>query len=134
MLAGAGVLCLRAQCADVIYQFAVLDCAHSYCRSCISEWFRKKKCCPVCRGKHKGTLQAVRAADNTIDVLVQQLLLPEAKAERLQRTQRIDAEQRVAAAKQAEKEQAKLAQLMRLVDQQPHLLLPPHLAAGPDDE
>jgi hypothetical protein len=66
---------------------------------------------------------AVRSADNTIDVLVEQFLVPEAKEERLVRTQRIDAEQRTAAAKQLEKDNVKLAELLRIVDQNPQLLL-----------
>jgi hypothetical protein len=77
----------------------------------------------VCRSKHKGMPHAVRSADNTIDVLVEQFLVPEAKEERLVRTQRIDAEQRTAAAKQLEKDNVKLAELLRIVDQNPQLLL-----------
>ncbi len=79
----------------------------------MTEWFRKKKVCPICRSKHKGAPRSVRVADHTIDVLVAQLLLPEAKAERLQRIQRIDEEQRGSDSRKQEKERAKLALLMQ---------------------
>jgi hypothetical protein len=95
-------------CSDIIYQCVVLDCAHSYCKSCISEWFRKKKMCPVCRTKHKGTPRSVRVADTTIEVLVKQFLLPAARAERLERINRINAEQRESEASKAQKEKLKL--------------------------
>jgi hypothetical protein len=117
-------------CADIIYQCVVLDCGHSYCKSCILEWFKKKKCCPVCRSKHKGVPSSVRVADATINMLVDQLLKPDAKAERKERTQRIDEEQRIDDAKKAIRDQAKLDELLRQVGQPPQQQLQQQLAAA----
>ena len=118
--------CVSCACVrvPVCVCVCVLDCAHSYCKSCISEWFKKKKQCPICRQKHKGAPRSVRVADSTIDVLVAQLLLPAAKAERLERTMRIDADQHDSDRKKLEKDQLKLAQLQRQVELNAMAVLP----------
>jgi len=105
-------------CAEIIYQAVVLDCSHSYCRSCINEWFKKKKLCPVCRTKHKGAPTSVRLSDVTIAVLVQQNLSEEAKAERQARIERIDAAQREAELKKNEKDQLKVLMQKANAEQQ----------------
>jgi len=81
-------------CHDIIYKFAVLDCGHSFCNACISEWFKKnkKKVCPICRVLHKGAVRPVRAADNVIEMMVQHSCTAAEKEERAARVMKIDAE------------------------------------------
>jgi hypothetical protein len=105
-------------CADIIYQTATLGCGHAYCRSCILEWFRKKKICPVCRTKHKGAPTPSRFADHTIDTLVQQCLNEEEKKERAQRIAKIDQMQREQEQKKSDK--AALALLQKQIAQGPN--------------
>jgi hypothetical protein len=75
-------------CTEVIHRVAITKCGHSYCQSCIEEWFattpRKKKC-PVCRCEHVGPLQNMLALDNIITHFIQTHFSEADKHERLMR-------------------------------------------------
>ncbi|XP_076361701.1 uncharacterized protein LOC143252832 [Tachypleus tridentatus] len=36
-------------CSELFIEATTLQCSHTFCRSCIEEWKRKKKECPICR-------------------------------------------------------------------------------------
>ena len=37
-------------CLEIIYECVTgLDCLHSFCGGCLSEWLKKSKDCPHCR-------------------------------------------------------------------------------------
>ncbi len=70
-------------CSNVILQFTTLTCEHSYCRHCITLWFKKKRQCPQCRTPHRGQLIGSRVADSVIQKLVQENFTEAELAERL---------------------------------------------------
>ena len=41
-------------CSEVFKNPARLDCAHTFCRQCISKWLKEQKSCPVCRNPSNG--------------------------------------------------------------------------------
>ena len=91
----------------MIYQNVVLDCGHSFCKSCILTWFKKQKICPVCRAKHKGAPRAVRSVDNVISVLLKQCSTVDEQRERQVRIARIDAESKERAIQELERSRIK---------------------------
>jgi len=46
-------------CHELFIDSVTLTCAHSFCEMCLRSWMKKKKECPVCRGKITG--KAVRS-------------------------------------------------------------------------
>jgi len=104
-------------CCDVMYQASVLDCSHSFCFACISEWFRKgnSKACPVCRETHRGPARPVRSMDNIISSMVEAHFSPEEKEERKRKIAKVgeDEKERAqrAAQKAAEKAEARQQRL-----------------------
>lgn len=79
-----------AICVETMYEAVVLGCSHSYCRSCIQQWFKTKRACPVCRQAHRGALPSMRSVDKAIDLLVVSTWTDEQRAERMVRTNAID--------------------------------------------
>lgn len=41
--------CQCSICSELLYKTTTLQCSHSYCGHCISEWQKKKADCPICR-------------------------------------------------------------------------------------
>lgn len=56
-------------------------CAHTFCGQCITEWFRRRATCPLCRGGCVGSTY-VRALDNLIRYVVEPTLDADTNAER----------------------------------------------------
>lgn len=38
-----------AVCSEVFVQATAINCGHTFCHFCITEWKKKKSNCPVCR-------------------------------------------------------------------------------------
>ncbi|XP_033127726.1 E3 ubiquitin-protein ligase RNF8-like isoform X3 [Anneissia japonica] len=59
-------------CAELFIQATTLNCSHSFCHTCIMEWFKKKKECPCCRTKVTTYTRSI-VLDNYIDKMVESL-------------------------------------------------------------
>ncbi|XP_071018800.1 E3 ubiquitin-protein ligase rnf8-like isoform X2 [Oncorhynchus clarkii lewisi] len=68
-------------CSELFIRAVTLNCAHSFCLHCISEWRKRKDECPICR---QAILSQTRSLvlDNCIDRMVEQLS-PDMKQRRL---------------------------------------------------
>ncbi|KFV61867.1 E3 ubiquitin-protein ligase RNF8, partial [Dryobates pubescens] len=53
-------------------QAVTLNCAHSFCSYCISEWTKRKVECPICRQEIKSKTRSL-VLDNCIDRMVEKL-------------------------------------------------------------
>ncbi|KAK7208236.1 hypothetical protein BZA70DRAFT_273212 [Myxozyma melibiosi] len=40
-----------AVCDNLMFEPCVISCGHSFCYSCLLEWFKRRKSCPTCRTK-----------------------------------------------------------------------------------
>ncbi|XP_041068923.1 nuclear factor 7, brain-like isoform X2 [Carcharodon carcharias] len=51
-------------CLDFFTEPVSLECGHNFCRSCVTQYWRKKaiNCCPECRGKHQKSVLKVNWA------------------------------------------------------------------------
>lgn len=78
-------------CSDLIYEASALACSHTFCRSCLEQWFKTKLECPLCRMPQSNDARPVRALDAAIDVLVSATFSPIQKAERATRVSRVQA-------------------------------------------
>lgn len=36
-------------CSDILFEPIVLECNHTFCKSCITEWMKQNKNCPIDR-------------------------------------------------------------------------------------
>ncbi|XP_072543522.1 E3 ubiquitin-protein ligase rnf8 isoform X2 [Salminus brasiliensis] len=59
-------------CSELFIEAVTLNCAHSFCHHCISDWRRRKDECPICR---QAILSQTRSLvlDNCIDRMVENL-------------------------------------------------------------
>ncbi|ELT95456.1 hypothetical protein CAPTEDRAFT_202625 [Capitella teleta] len=57
-------------CNELLIQATSLNCSHSFCSMCISEWMAVKKECPVCRAAITSHLKAI-VLDSYIDRMVE---------------------------------------------------------------
>ncbi|KAJ3294510.1 hypothetical protein HDU79_010817 [Rhizoclosmatium sp. JEL0117] len=57
-------------CTEPLYEPQRLDnCGHTFCSSCLNEWFTKQRTCPECRGPVKALTPADRIVRNLLDAL-----------------------------------------------------------------
>ncbi|KAJ4443515.1 hypothetical protein ANN_05187 [Periplaneta americana] len=59
-------------CNELFVTATTLNCTHTFCRSCILEWKKKKKECPICRARISSENRSL-VVDNFIDRMVQNL-------------------------------------------------------------
>ena len=65
--------CLEcAICKEAILSSATLECGHSFCKCCVTEHFKYKKSCPICRKVLSGGYYP----SYSLDALIQHLLSP----------------------------------------------------------
>uniref|UniRef100_A0ABI7YJ18 E3 ubiquitin-protein ligase RNF8 n=1 Tax=Felis catus TaxID=9685 RepID=A0ABI7YJ18_FELCA len=79
-------------CSEYFIEAVTLNCAHSFCSYCISEWMKRKVECPICRKDIKSQTHSL-VLDNCINKMVDNLssevkerrivLIRERKAKRL---------------------------------------------------
>ncbi|XP_045067312.1 E3 ubiquitin-protein ligase rnf8-like isoform X2 [Coregonus clupeaformis] len=68
-------------CSELFMRAVTLNCAHSFCLHCISEWRKRKNECPICRQAILSQTHSL-VLDNCIDRMVEQLS-PDMKQRRL---------------------------------------------------
>ncbi|XP_005005467.1 E3 ubiquitin-protein ligase RNF8 isoform X3 [Cavia porcellus] len=68
-------------CSEYFIEAVTLNCAHSFCSYCISEWMKRKVECPICRKDIKSKTHSL-VLDNCIAKLVDNLS-PEVKERRV---------------------------------------------------
>ncbi|XP_074641322.1 E3 ubiquitin-protein ligase RNF8-like isoform X2 [Tubulanus polymorphus] len=59
-------------CNELFIQATTLNCSHSFCALCISQWMSRKKQCPICRGRITSHQRAI-VLDSYIDKMVEHL-------------------------------------------------------------
>lgn len=59
-------------CSELFVIATTLNCAHTFCRSCIVEWQKKEKTCPMCRTKITSQNRSI-VFDTFIDRIVENL-------------------------------------------------------------
>ncbi|XP_028903551.1 E3 ubiquitin-protein ligase RNF8 [Ornithorhynchus anatinus] len=59
-------------CSDYFIEAVTLNCAHSFCSFCISEWMKRKEECPICRQLIQSKSRSL-VLDNTIGRMVESL-------------------------------------------------------------
>lgn len=59
-------------CSEYFIEAVTLNCAHSFCSYCISEWMKRKIECPICRKDIKSKTHSL-VLDNCIDKMVDSL-------------------------------------------------------------
>ncbi|KAI8787860.1 galectin-6 [Biomphalaria glabrata] len=59
-------------CSELFIKATSLNCAHVFCKLCISQWMKVRKECPVCRTSITSQVQAL-ALDSYIEKMVEQL-------------------------------------------------------------
>ncbi|XP_012928422.1 E3 ubiquitin-protein ligase RNF8 isoform X2 [Heterocephalus glaber] len=59
-------------CSEYFIEAVTLNCAHSFCSYCISEWMKRKIECPICRKDIKSKTHSL-VLDNCIDKMVDNL-------------------------------------------------------------
>ncbi|XP_054018387.1 E3 ubiquitin-protein ligase RNF8 isoform X3 [Dryobates pubescens] len=59
-------------CSEHFIEAVTLNCAHSFCSYCISEWTKRKVECPICRQEIKSKTRSL-VLDNCIDRMVEKL-------------------------------------------------------------
>ncbi|NXI78472.1 RNF8 ligase, partial [Rhipidura dahli] len=59
-------------CSEHFIEVVTLNCAHSFCSYCISEWTKRKVECPICRQEIKSKTRSL-VLDNCIDRMVENL-------------------------------------------------------------
>ncbi|KAM6185104.1 E3 ubiquitin-protein ligase RNF8 [Rhynchocyon petersi] len=59
-------------CSEFFIEAVTLNCAHSFCSYCISEWMKRKNECPICR-KHITSKTHSLVLDNCISKMVDNL-------------------------------------------------------------
>ncbi|XP_013780829.1 E3 ubiquitin-protein ligase rnf8-B-like [Limulus polyphemus] len=59
-------------CSELFVEATTLQCSHTFCRSCIEEWKKKKKECPICRTRIVSQTKAL-VVDSFIDSMVTKL-------------------------------------------------------------
>ncbi|XP_023576063.1 E3 ubiquitin-protein ligase RNF8 [Octodon degus] len=59
-------------CSEYFIEAVTLNCAHSFCSYCISEWMKRKIECPICRKNIKSKTHSL-VLDNCIDKMVDKL-------------------------------------------------------------
>lgn len=69
-LVEAELLC--SICSELFVTATTLNCAHTFCHSCIVEWQKKEKTCPICRTKITSQNRSL-VFDNFIDRMVENL-------------------------------------------------------------
>ena len=68
-------------CQELFVVAHTLTCSHSFCRSCINEWMKSKKECPICRKPISTKPVRSLVLDNAIDKMVEKMS-KEAREER----------------------------------------------------
>ncbi|XP_029903616.1 E3 ubiquitin-protein ligase rnf8 isoform X2 [Myripristis murdjan] len=61
-------------CSELFIEAVILNCAHSFCLHCISEWRKRKDECPICRQVIQSQTRCL-ALDNCITSMVDNLSL-----------------------------------------------------------
>ncbi|XP_055462974.1 E3 ubiquitin-protein ligase RNF8 isoform X1 [Psammomys obesus] len=59
-------------CSEYFIEAVTLNCAHSFCSFCISEWMKRKVECPICRKDIESTTHSL-VLDNCINKMVDSL-------------------------------------------------------------
>ncbi|XP_066533832.1 E3 ubiquitin-protein ligase rnf8 isoform X2 [Hoplias malabaricus] len=59
-------------CSELFIEAVTLNCAHSFCRHCITDWRRRKDECPICRQSIVSQTRSL-VLDNCIDRMVENL-------------------------------------------------------------
>ncbi|KAK7814870.1 hypothetical protein U0070_026371 [Myodes glareolus] len=59
-------------CSEYFIEAVTLNCAHSFCSFCISEWMKRKAECPICRKDIESQTHSL-VLDNCIDKMVDNL-------------------------------------------------------------
>ncbi|XP_067009474.2 E3 ubiquitin-protein ligase RNF8 isoform X2 [Anabrus simplex] len=59
-------------CSELFVTATTLNCTHTFCRYCITEWKKKKKDCPICRTRISSETRSI-VLDNFIDKMVANL-------------------------------------------------------------
>ncbi|XP_072939331.1 uncharacterized protein [Epargyreus clarus] len=59
-------------CSELFVDATTLNCSHTFCKTCITLWTKKKKECPICRAKIISECKSL-VLDSFIDKMVQNL-------------------------------------------------------------
>lgn len=59
-------------CSELFVKASTLNCTHTFCRHCISQWYKKRRDCPVCR-KPIISMNTSLALDNFIESMIENL-------------------------------------------------------------
>jgi len=57
-------------CADWFYEPVTLDCSHSFCTPCLSDYLTKQEVCPICRAPVRREPVRTRILDDSIDAIL----------------------------------------------------------------
>ncbi|XP_064601283.1 E3 ubiquitin-protein ligase RNF8-like [Liolophura sinensis] len=79
-------------CSELFIKAASLNCSHSFCQLCISQWMKRKKECPICRAPFTSFTRSI-VLDSYIEKMVDQLS-EELKERRKEMTKSREAEQK----------------------------------------
>eukprot|EP00795_Rhopilema_esculentum_P003159 gene3159-1463_t len=58
-------------CHELFVHAVTLTCAHSFCEMCLRSWMKKKKECPVCRGRITGRAVKSVVLDSAISKMIE---------------------------------------------------------------
>ena len=58
-------------CHELFVDSVTLACAHSFCEMCLRSWMKKKKECPVCRGRITGKAVKSVVLDSAINKMIE---------------------------------------------------------------
>lgn len=58
-------------CHELFVDAVTLPCAHSFCEMCLRSWMKKKKECPVCRGRITGRAVKSIVLDSAISKMIE---------------------------------------------------------------
>ena len=58
-------------CHELFVDSVTLTCAHSFCEMCLRSWMKKKKECPVCRGRITGKAVKSVVLDSAINKMIE---------------------------------------------------------------
>jgi len=70
-----------AVCSELFVEATAINCGHTFCNYCISEWKKKKNNCPVCRTDIKQSVQC-KVLDEYADKLYDQFVSEGGKVQR----------------------------------------------------
>jgi len=57
-------------CCDWFYEPVTLDCSHSFCTPCLSDYLTKQEVCPICRANVRREPVRTRILDDSIDAIL----------------------------------------------------------------